>query len=52
MDGVLDPIVTIEGSKITFAPEEGSKKTTSASKVLSSAAVSRVSTTAALVNSF
>ena len=49
---VSDPIVTIETSKITFAPEEGSKKTASASKVLPSAAVSRVSTTAAFVTPF
>jgi len=37
---VSDPIVTIETFKITYAPEEGSKKTASASKVLPSAAVS------------
>ena len=32
---VSDPIVTIDTSKMTLALEEGSKKTTSASKVLS-----------------
>ena len=31
---VLDSIVTIDTSKMTLALEEGSKKTTSASKVL------------------
>ena len=49
---VSDQIVSIEASKITLAPEEGSKKTASALKVLPSAAVSRVSTTAELVTPF
>ena len=49
---VSDPIVTIDSSKMTLALEEGSKKTTSASKVLPSAAVRRVSTTAASVTPF
>ncbi len=49
---VSDPIVTIDTSKMTLALEEGSKKTTSASKVLPSAAVRRVSTTAASVTPF
>ena len=40
---VSDPIVIIDTSKMTLALEEGSKKTTSASKVPPSAAVSRVS---------
>ncbi len=44
---VPNPIVTIETSKMTLALEDGSKYTTSASKVLPSAAASRVSTTAA-----
>jgi len=48
---VSDPIVTIDTSKMTFVLE-GSKKTTSASKVLPSAAVRRVSTTAASVTPF
>ena len=49
---VSDPIVTIDTSKMTLALEEGSKKTTSASKVLPSAAMRRVSTTAASVTPF
>ncbi len=49
---VSDPTVTVDTSKMTLALEEGSKKTTSASKVLPSAAVRRVSTTAASVTPF
>jgi len=49
---VPDSIVTIETSKITVAPEEGSKMTKFASNLLPSAAVSRVSTIAALVTPF
>ena len=49
---VSDPIVTIDTSEMTLALEEGSKKTTSASKVPPSAAVRRVSTTAASVTPF
>ena len=47
-----DPIVTIDTSKMTLALEEGSKKTTSASKVLPSAAMSQVSTAVASVTAF
>ena len=47
-----NPIVTIDTSKMTLALEEGSEKTTSGSEVLPSAAVRRVSTTAASVTPF
>jgi len=43
---VSDPTVTIDTSKMTLALEEGSKETTSASKVRLSTAVRRVSITA------
>ena len=49
---VSDPIETIDSFKMILALEEGSKKTTSASKVAPFAAVSWVSTTAASVTPF
>ncbi len=49
---VSDPTVTIDTSKMTLALEEGSRKTTSASKVLPSAAVRQISTTAVSVTPF
>ena len=49
---VSNPIVTIHIPKMTLALEEGSKKATSESKVLPSAAVRRVSTKAASVTPF